>query len=175
MWRYRGTLNRAMSVRPVGPVANDAKTIQLAALSPPLAFAHVCPYIFRCADPSSQPDSFLFLDSLNLKSIILLSIEYPSKLLESFCTKHQIELHHFGIERRWPAPNPIAQVSAPTTNSLFLSPHEINSFSVFESIVKDALELLLDIRNHPVLVTDTCVYKANAVLVSLKQGFYLAV
>lgn len=146
-----------MSVRPTGPSATEAKTIQLSALSPPLAFSHVCPYIFRCADPSSQPESFLFLESLNLKSVILLSIEYPSKVLESFCSQHHIELHHFGIERRWPAPNPIAQVSAPTTNSLFLSPHEINSFSVFETIVKDGLELLLDIRNHPVLVTDTYV------------------
>lgn len=157
MWRDKDTWNRAMSVRPAGPSANEAATIQLAALTPPSAFAHVCPYIFRCADPSSQPESFSFLDSLNLKSIILLSIEYPSKALESFCTKQHIDLHHFGIERRWPAPNPIAQVSAPSTNSLFLSPHEINSFSVFETIVKDGLELLLDIRNHPVLVTDTYV------------------
>ena len=126
-------------------------------LIPPPAYAHVCPYIFRSADPSIQPESFGFLDTLGLKSIVLLSIEYPSKQLEVYCAKNHIEIHHFGIERRWPSPNNL-ESSSSASSHLFFSSQEINSFSVLESIVKDALELLLDVRNHPVLVTDMCVY-----------------
>lgn len=127
--------------------------IHVPTLIPPPAYAHVCPYIFRSADPSTQPESFAFLDTLGLKSIVLLSIEYPSKQLEMYCAKNHIEIYHFGIERRWPSPNKLGRDSSTSTH-LFFSSHEINSFSVLESIVKDALQLLLDVRNHPVLVTD---------------------
>lgn len=140
-------------------------TVELAAATTPPEFAHVCPHIFRSGDPSSTPESFAFLASLGLRSIVLLSIEYPSTALESFCAKNHIELHHFGIERRWPTPNVAGMMhtygAASKASRLFMSPHEINSFSVLESIVKDALELLLDVRNHPVLVTDTYVAQAT--------------
>lgn len=136
--------------------------IDLTAVSTPPELAHVCPHVFRSGDPTSVPESFAFLASLGLRSIVLLSIEYPSNALQSFCTKNHVELHHFGIERRWPTPNMAGMAQAYGTmskaNRLFMSPHEMNSFSVLESIVKDALELLLDVRNHPVLVTDTYVW-----------------
>jgi len=136
---------------------NAQPVIHVPTLIPPPAYSHVCPYIFRSADPSIQPESFGFLDTLGLKSIVLLSIEYPSKQLEVYCAKNHIEIHHFGIERRWPSPNNL-ESSSSASSHLFFSSQEINSFSVLESIVKDALELLLDVRNHPVLVTDMCVY-----------------
>ena len=136
---------------------NAQPVIHVPTLIPPPAYAHVCPYIFRSADPSIQPESFGFLDTLGLKSIVLLSIEYPSKQLEVYCAKNHIEIHHFGIERRWPSPNNL-ESSSSASSHLFFSSQEINSFSVLESIVKDALELLLDVRNHPVLVTDMYVY-----------------
>lgn len=139
----------------------EAFALQVAAQCTPPAFAHICPHIFRCADPTAQSGSFAFLETLGLRSVVLLSIEYPSTALEQFCAKNHAELHHFGIERRWPTPNVIGlreAYGAPSkASSLFLSSHEINSFSVLESIVKDALQLLLDVRNHPVLVTDTYV------------------
>ena len=136
---------------------NAQPVIHVPTLIPPPAYAHVCPYIFRSADPSIQPESFGFLDTLGLKSIVLLSIEYPSKQLEVYCAKNHIEIHHFGIERRWPSPNNLESSSSASSHLFFLS-QEINSFSVLESIVKDALELLLDVRNHPVLVTDMYVH-----------------
>lgn len=136
-----------------GGVESDP-SIYVPTLIPPLMYAHVCPYIFRSADPSTQPESLAFLDTLALKSIVLLSLEYPSKQLESYCHKNHIEIYHFGIERRWPAPNLPEHGQTKPPSHMFFSSYEINSFSVFESIVKDALELLLDVRNHPVLVTD---------------------
>lgn len=145
-----------MSVRTDAP-----PTVDIAGVSTPPEFAYVCPHIFRSGDPTSVSGSLAFLETLGLRSIVLLSIEHPSNALEVFCTKNHVELHHFGIERRWPSPNMAGmhQVygAMSQASGLFLSPHEINSFSVLESIVKDALELLLDVRNHPVLVTDTYV------------------
>ena len=147
---------RTMGTRPASANGNESSetAIHVQKISPPPLFAHVCPYIYRSADPSTSSDSFAFLDTLSLKSIVLLSIEYPSKQLEIYCARNQIELYHFGIERRWPTPNLLNYGHSKPSSNLFLSSHEINSFSVLESIVKDALELLLDVRNHPILVTD---------------------
>lgn len=139
------------------PAEGEASAaIQVDPLTPPPCFGYVCPYIYRSADPTAAPESFSFLQTLGLKSIVLLSIEHPSKELSLFCAKNHIELHHFGLERRWPI-QPAALSQPSCTSNLFFSSHEINSISVFESIVKDALELLLDVRNHPILVTDTYV------------------
>ncbi|PKI85889.1 hypothetical protein MVES_000617 [Malassezia vespertilionis] len=128
--------------------------LQIVPLNPPPVFSHVCPHIFRSADPGVLPDAFVFLETLHLRSIVLLSIEYPSKAMKAFAAKNHVQMHHFGIERRWPTPNltgtVYAQQPMPKTSNLFLSVHEMNSFSVLESIVKDALQLLLDVRNHPV-------------------------
>ena len=147
---------RTMGTRPASANGNESSetAIHVQKISPPPLFAHVCPYIYRSADPSTSSDSFAFLDTLSLKSIVLLSIEYPSKQLEIYCARNHIELYHFGIERRWPTPNLLNCGHSKPSSNLFLSSHEINSFSVLESIVKDALELLLDVRNHPILVTD---------------------
>ncbi|AXA49159.1 tyrosine-protein phosphatase SIW14 [Malassezia restricta] len=155
---------------------NAQPVIHVPTLIPPPAYAHVCPYIFRSADPSIQPESFGFLDTLGLKSIVLLSIEYPSKQLEVYCAKNHIEIHHFGIERRWPSPNNL-ESSSSASSHLFFSSQEINSFSVLESIVKDALELLLDVRNHPVLVTDIAgIFETGTLLGCLRkiQGWNLS-
>lgn len=158
LWLRRGcgVGLRTMSTRPASTNGNESSetAIHVQKISPPPLFAHVCPYIYRSADPSTSSDSFAFLDTLSIKSVVLLSIEYPSKQLEIYCARNQIELYHFGIERRWPTPNLLNYGHSKPSSNLFLSSHEINSFSVLESIVKDALELLLDIRNHPILVTD---------------------
>lgn len=146
---------RPMSARPGG--AETASTLQVHSVEPPAEFACVCPYVFRCADPSSAPESYAFLESLGLRSIVLLSIEDASSHLEKFCARNRVILHHFGIERRWPMANFSGSTGRRMPDLLFLSPHGLNSYGVVESIVKDALELLLDVRNHPVLVTDTCV------------------
>lgn len=141
-------------------VGTDAAVKAVSLCTPP-AFAHVCPHIFRSADPSGSPESLAFLETLGLRSVVLLSIEYPSAALEQYCAKNHVALHHFGIERRWPTANMGEGAHTPRarseTSGLFLSSQEINSFSVLESIVKDGLEQLLDVRNHPVLVTDTYV------------------
>lgn len=149
-------LSSKMSARAASSSNSEtASTIHVHQLTPPPSFSYVCPYIFRSADPTKNPDSLAFLETLGLRSVVLLSIEYPSKQLKQFCEGKHIQLHHFGIERRWPAPFGSGISKSSRSSTLFLSPHEMNSLSVIESIVKDALELLLDVRNHPVLVTDT--------------------
>ncbi|WFD33356.1 protein-tyrosine-phosphatase [Malassezia cuniculi] len=105
--------------------SGERPVIQLPELNPPPAFAAVCPFIYRSGDPTSNPKSFAFLDMLHLKTMVLLSIEAP------------------------------AGKRGTHTHTPFLSPHEVNSFSVLESIVKDSLEILLDARNYPALILDT--------------------
>lgn len=170
---------RTMSTRPASTNGNESSetAIHVQKISPPPLFAHVCPYIYRSADPSTSSDSFAFLDTLSIKSVVLLSIEYPSKQLEIYCARNQIELYHFGIERRWPTPNLLNYGHSKPSSNLFLSSHEINSFSVLESIVKDALELLLDVRNHPILVTDIAgIFETGTLLGCLRkiQGWNLS-
>lgn len=134
--------------------SSDRPVFELPVLHTPPAFAPVCPYIYRSGDPSGNPHSFAFLDTLRIKTMVVLSIEAPSKQLTEYCNRSNVQMHHFGIERRWPAASR-AGGGGSLSHHLFLSPHEINSFSVLESIVKDSLEILLDARNYPVLVLDT--------------------
>ena len=148
-------------------------------LHPPPSFACVSPHIYRSGDPTRNAASFAFLDTLRLKTIVLLSIEYPSSALAAYCERNDIELQHFGIDWRWPTPTCMGEHSAhgAMSHSLFLSPHEINSSSVLESIIKDGLETLLDTRFHPVLVLDTAgIFEAGTLLGCLRkmQGWNFA-
>lgn len=132
----------------------ERPVLELPELRPPPAYAAVCPFIYRSGDPSSDPKSFDFLNTLHIKTMVLLSIEAPSKQLASYCSRSRVQMHHFGIERRWPSASKVCGGGG-LSHNLFLSPHEINSFSVLESIVKDSLEILLDTRSYPALVLDT--------------------
>ncbi|WFD42783.1 protein-tyrosine-phosphatase [Malassezia psittaci] len=148
--------------------------MEVVTISTPPEFAHVCPHIYRSGDPTSVPGSISFLKLLKLRSIVLLSIEHPSNLLRTFCEKNNVKMYHFGIERRWPTPNKAGMTQISSTalqaSRMFMSPHEINSFSVLESITKDALELLLDIRNHPILVTDIAgIFETGTLLGCLRK------
>ncbi|WFD29158.1 protein-tyrosine-phosphatase [Malassezia sp. CBS 17886] len=170
-----------MQARTTGSGAEAAPSpLVVSTQSLPPIFGHVCPQIFRSADPTTVVDSFAFLDTLRLKSVLLLSIEDPSRALVDFCTRNRVTMHHFGIEHRWPTPNLAGERvprGAAFPSSLFLSPHELNSFSVLETIVKDCLELLLDVRNHPVLVTDTTgIFETGTLLGCLRkmQGWNLS-
>ncbi|XP_018810044.1 tyrosine-protein phosphatase DSP5 [Juglans regia] len=98
-----------------------------AILIPPFNFSMVEDGIFRSGFP--QPSNFAFLESLNLRSIIYLCPEpYPQENLE-FLRSRNIRLFQFGIEGKT----------------------EI-SVSIPKDTIMEALKVLVDVRNHPVLI-----------------------
>ncbi|KAG6645332.1 hypothetical protein I3843_08G111100 [Carya illinoinensis] len=96
-------------------------------LLPPSNFSMVEDGIFRSGFP--QPSNFPFLDSLNLRSIIYLCPEpYPEENLE-FLSSRNIRLFQFGIEGK----------TEPSVSNL-------------KDTIMEALKVLIDVRNHPVLI-----------------------
>ncbi|KEH28316.1 tyrosine specific protein phosphatase family protein [Medicago truncatula] len=94
---------------------------------PPLNFAMVDNGIFRSGFP--EPSNFSFLQTLGLGSIIYLCPEpYPEANLE-FLKSNGIKLYHFGIEG-----------------------HKEPFVNIPEDTIREALKVLLDVRNHPVII-----------------------
>ncbi|XP_050234573.1 tyrosine-protein phosphatase DSP3-like [Mercurialis annua] len=96
-------------------------------LEPPPNFSAVeAGVIFRSSFP--QPSNFSFLQSLNLRSVIYLCSEpYPQHNTE-FLNAHNIQLFQFGIAGK------------------------TASTSSINDAVTEALKILLDPTNHPVLI-----------------------
>ncbi|OMO89282.1 Protein-tyrosine phosphatase, SIW14-like protein [Corchorus olitorius] len=83
--------------------------------------------IYRSGFP--QPSNFPYLETLNLRSIIYLCPEpYPEENLQ-FLRSHDIKLFQFGIEGK-------------TEPSL----------AILKDAIREALKILIDVRNHPVLI-----------------------
>ncbi|XP_057820520.1 tyrosine-protein phosphatase DSP1 isoform X1 [Cryptomeria japonica] len=94
---------------------------------PPLNFSIVEKGIFRSGFPNSS--NFPFLETLQLRSIIYLCPEpYPEDGTE-FLHKRGIQLFQFGIDG-----------------------HKEPFVNIPEGIIREALKVLLDTRNHPVLI-----------------------
>ncbi|KAL7614682.1 hypothetical protein Lser_V15G05309 [Lactuca serriola] len=92
---------------------------------PPINFATVEDRIYRSGFP--QPSDFPFLDTLQLRSVIYLCTEsYPKENLE-FLHSRNIRLFQFGIDGTKDANIP-------------------------KSIITEALKVLIDVRNHPILI-----------------------
>ncbi|KAK9997973.1 hypothetical protein SO802_017576 [Lithocarpus litseifolius] len=96
-------------------------------LVPPSNFSMVEDGIFRSGFP--QPDNFPFLDNLNLRSIIYLCPEPYSEENLEFLQSRNIRLFQFGIEGK----------TEPCV-------------SIPEDTIMEALKVLIDVRNHPVLI-----------------------
>lgn len=93
--------------------------------NPPINFATVEDRIYRSGFP--QPSNFPFLDTLRLRSVIYLCTEsYPEENLE-FLNSRNIRLFQFGIDGTKDADIP-------------------------KGMITDALKVLIDVRNHPVLI-----------------------
>nr|CAD1820255.1 unnamed protein product [Ananas comosus var. bracteatus] len=96
-------------------------------LVPPPNFAMVDKGIYRSGFPN--PANFGFLETLNLRSIVYLCPEpYPEENAE-FLRSHGIRLLQFGIEGN---KEPFA--------------------SIPKAAIIGALKILLDLRNHPILI-----------------------
>lgn len=102
-------------------------------LTPPEAFGTVESGIYRCA--AIDPFHFAFLDTLGLRTIVVLNLNRPPKVVRSYASERQVDLVHMGL-RPWRSDN--------MAEWMVLS-HEL---------IMDALSFVLDIRNHPVLVLD---------------------
>ncbi|XWS57299.1 hypothetical protein CRYUN_Cryun09bG0161900 [Craigia yunnanensis] len=96
-------------------------------LEPPPNFSLVEEGIYRSSLP--QRCNFAFLETLNLRSIIYLCPEpYPEENLE-FIRSHNIRLFQFGIEGK----------TEP-------------SVAILKDAIRGGLKILIDVRNHPVLI-----------------------
>ncbi|KAK9285260.1 hypothetical protein L1049_024450 [Liquidambar formosana] len=94
---------------------------------PPLNFAMVDNGIFRSGFPDSA--NFSFLQTLGLRSIIYLCPEpYPEANAE-FLKSNGIRLFEFGIEG-----------------------HKEPFVNIPEDTIREALKIVLDVRNHPLLI-----------------------
>ncbi|KAI4308404.1 hypothetical protein L6164_031484 [Bauhinia variegata] len=94
---------------------------------PPLNFAMVDNGIFRSGFP--EPSNFTFLQSLGLRSIIYLCPEpYPETNME-FLKSNGIKLYQFGIEG-----------------------HKEPFVNIPDDTIREALKVVLDARNRPVLI-----------------------
>lgn len=92
---------------------------------PPINFATVEDRIYRSGFP--QPRDFPYLDTLHLRSVIYLCTEpYPTENLE-FLNSRNIRLFQFGIDGTKDA-------------------------KISKGTITEALKVLIDVRNHPVLI-----------------------
>ncbi|XP_039121034.1 probable tyrosine-protein phosphatase DSP4 isoform X1 [Dioscorea cayenensis subsp. rotundata] len=99
---------------------------------PPLNFSVVDHGVFRSGFPDTA--NFSFLETLKLSSIICLCPEsYPEANTE-FLRSHGIKLFQFGIEGGKP---------------FFLQEPFVN---IPEDTIREALKVVLDVRNHPLLI-----------------------
>eukprot|EP01116_Phalansterium_solitarium_P002464 TRINITY_DN12510_c0_g1_i1.p1 TRINITY_DN12510_c0_g1~~TRINITY_DN12510_c0_g1_i1.p1 ORF type:complete len:311 (+),score=80.51 TRINITY_DN12510_c0_g1_i1:128-1060(+) len=101
-------------------------------LCPPEVFGIVEAGIYR--SNSLSPINFTFIKTLNLKTVVQLSPEVPIKPVTTFLQENNIALHHLGL-KEW---NP-----------------DVTWRPVTDELIKEALELALNVDNHPIMVMCT--------------------
>lgn len=121
-------------------------------LEPPAQFATIEPQVYRFCSIEWSPASVPFLRSLELKTILLLSAERPSKALTAFAADHGIRLHHYGLTLEHEAGEEAVDHADPL--SMFGSAAAISKSIISNHTIKHALEQMLDMRNQPVAICD---------------------
>ncbi|ODV87791.1 hypothetical protein CANARDRAFT_25999 [[Candida] arabinofermentans NRRL YB-2248] len=110
-------------------------------LVPPDNFALVEDGIFRCS--ILDPINHSFLDTLNLKSILWLDEEKPSRMINQYIEEHSIKLHHLKKSGILPEEDDINNVKF--QDWMVLKP----------SMISKIFQILLDSKhNHNCLVVD---------------------
>lgn len=125
------------------------------AISPPDNFAVIETGLYRSGLPSSRTITSFIL-SLNLRTVIILSSEKPTRSLSSLSATHDIRVIHTGLTG-W------------TSQRTSWKP-------IAEEVVKETLELILCRDNYPVLMCDVDgVYLVGMVVGCLRklQGWNL--
>ncbi|KAI9281145.1 tyrosine phosphatase family-domain-containing protein, partial [Sporodiniella umbellata] len=103
-------------------------------LCPPEQFGIVEPGIYR--SDMIQQIHFTFLKQFGFKTLIMLSPELPNRVTNNFIEEGQINLVHVGMAT-W----------KPTQPSTWRP--------VSEELIKEGLELILDVETHPILIMCT--------------------
>lgn len=112
----------------ISPISElNEENQELPPLYPPANFCMVAPGVFRSAYPNKK--SYPFLKKMGLKSLIFLCPEDYSENGKEFLRTQGITLFHFGIEG-----NKEPFVDIPV------------------HVIKVALKVLADVRNHPILI-----------------------
>ncbi|KAA8538940.1 hypothetical protein F0562_025632 [Nyssa sinensis] len=107
-------------------VGGEGERDDIVLVSPP-NFSMVEDAVYRSGFP--QPSNFAFLETLKLKSIIYLCPEpYPQENWE-FLQSHKIRLFQFGIDGT-----------------------KEPSLTIPRNTITEALKVLIDVRNHPILI-----------------------
>ncbi|KAJ4969069.1 hypothetical protein NE237_015770 [Protea cynaroides] len=109
------------------PMVMPKVEAQEGVLVPPLNFAMVERGIYRSGYPIES--NFGFLQTLNLQSIIYLCPEPYPEVNSKFLRSHGIKLFQFGIDG-----------------------NKEPSVTIPKDVITEALRVLLDARNHPVLI-----------------------
>ncbi|KAK9133196.1 hypothetical protein Scep_012724 [Stephania cephalantha] len=108
-------------------------------LVPPLNFAMVDNGVFRSGFPDTS--NFKFLKTLGLRSIICLCPEAYPEANEEFLKSNGIRLFQFGIE------------GCKFLSSDIRDCHVQEPFvNIPEETIREALKVVLDVRNHPILI-----------------------
>ncbi|RKO98186.1 hypothetical protein CXG81DRAFT_29280 [Caulochytrium protostelioides] len=94
---------------------------------PPLNFGLVEEDLYRSGQPNEL--NFPYLEMLGLRTVVYLAPEEPSERFLNFVDDQEIHLHHLGA-------------------SASINPWD----PISEEIVLEALELILDPRNYPLIV-----------------------
>lgn len=103
-------------------------------LNPPEQFGIVEPGIYR-SDMLQQPH-FTYLKQFGFKTLVMLSPELPNRVTSNFIEEGNIKLVHVGMAT-W----------KPTQPSTWRP--------VSEELIKEGLELILDVETHPILIMCT--------------------
>uniref|UniRef100_A0A7S3EJ11 Tyrosine-protein phosphatase domain-containing protein n=1 Tax=Rhodosorus marinus TaxID=101924 RepID=A0A7S3EJ11_9RHOD len=102
------------------------------ALCPPERFGIVEPGVCRSNVPLAE--NFTFVRMLQLKSVLLLSPEIPTRVVSTFFEENKVMVRHLGL-KSWRA--------------------DVSWKPMSEEMVKEGLEFVLDVRNHPLMICDT--------------------
>lgn len=94
---------------------------------PPANFAMVSPGVYRSGYPKLM--NHTFLKSLKLKTLIYLCPENCDDANLQFCRQNSVQILQFGIQGN---KEPFADIPEP--------------------VIRDALQVLLDVRHHPLLI-----------------------
>jgi protein tyrosine/serine phosphatase len=108
----------------------------LPSLCPPAKFGIVEAKIYRFKSPIYD-FNFAFLQQLKPKTMLRLSPDLPTKAITTWLQENNIELIHLGLK------------------TLQHGRHRSDSPITFleEEIIKEGLEIILDVKRHPVLIT----------------------
>jgi len=130
---------------------------------PPLNFAMVAPGVYRSGYPNTMNHGFL--KALKLKTLIFLCPENCNEANISFCRENGIAIMQFGIQgNKEPfldIPEPVRTLFMHSYSQLLATPSTVciiltNSSYVrpllLIQVIRDALEVVLDVRKHPLLI-----------------------